>query len=210
MNTRTSRIILLTILGIFFAYKLVKSSEGDFLFDGFIFLIIGVVGLSFLIWTIFKDYKEYNLTKKLTSYFPTFTGLFFIGLILCINFYQDKKINAKTLLSGFYDGGFNGFSIDLKENGNYIIANGSGLGQDYFYGTYTIKDSIITLDKSQIDNVITSNRLVVRNSQYFLPLDTVNKVDTTKANYFTQIDNQGKEINSELRFRVTIDNRTKK
>src|SRR5665647_577172 len=120
MNNSTSRISLLTILGTLFAYKLVKSSEGDFLFDGFIFLIIGIVGLTFLIWTIFKDYKEYNLTKKLTSYFPTFIGLIFIVLILCINFYQDRKINAKTLLSGFYDGGFNGFRIDLKENGNYI------------------------------------------------------------------------------------------
>lgn len=210
MNSRTSRIILLTILGAFFTYKLVKSFEGDFLFDGFIFLIIAVVGLSLLIWTIFKDYKDYNLTKKRTSYFPTFTGLFFIGLILCINFYQDRKINAKTLLSGYYDGGFSGFTIDFKENGNYIMANGSGLGQVYFYGTYTIKDSVITIDKSNIDNVITSNRFVVRNSQYFLPLDSVNKVDTTRANYFTQIDEQGNEIDQELRFRVTSDNRMKK
>lgn len=210
MNSRTSRIVILTITGTFFSYKLVKSSEDDFLFDGFMFLIIAVVGLSLLIRTIFKDYKEYSLTKQLTSYFPTFTGLFFIGLILCINFYQDRKINAETLLSGYYDGGFNGFSIDFKANGNYIMANGSGLGQVYFYGTYTIKDSVITIDKSTIDNVITSNRFVVRNAQYFLPLNTVNKVDTTKANYFTQIDKQGKEIDSELRFRVTSDNRTKK
>jgi len=210
MSSRNSRIIYLTILGTLLAWEQYKSSEGGSVFEGIIILIIGLVGLLFLIWTIIKDYKEYVLTKKRTSYLPTFIGLAFITLILSIDFYQDRKMNAKSLLTGYYDGGFNGFSIDLKENGTYIMSNGSGLGESYFYGTYTIKDSIITIDKSSIDNVITSDRLVVRNSQYYLPLDTLNKVDTTKANYFTQIDKQGKEINSELRFRVTSDNRTKK
>ena len=208
MNKRILRTIPLTVLGTWFIYKLYKSSESDFIFDGFVFLFIGVAGLSFLLWTILKDKKEYKLTKKLVCYLPTLTGMIFILLILSLNFYQDRKMNSPTLLSAFYDGGFNGFSIDLKDDGNYVMANGSGLGQYYLYGTYTILDSIITLDKSNIDNIIKTNRLAISTSQYFLPLDSTKLSDKPKANYITQIDKNGKEIEKEFRLRITKDNRT--
>ena len=108
---------------------------------------------------------------------------------------------------GFNDGGFNNFSVDFKTDGNYLMANGTGLGQRYFYGKYSLKDSIITIDKSNIDKCIKTNKLIIRSEQYYLPLDTNSK--TGQANYITQIDKNGKEIDKEFRFRVTKDNRNK-
>ena len=138
---------------------------------------------------------------------PTTVGLVFILTNFALSYYQDCKTNSPTLISGFYDGGFNGFSVDFKTDGNYVMANGSGLGQSYFYGTYTLKDSIITIDKSYIDNCIKTNTLVIRTEQYFIQPDTISNLG--QANYITQIDSKGNEIDKEFRFRVTTDNRNR-
>ena len=200
------RIILLTTFGIWFTINLYKSAENDFIFDGFIFLFIGFVGLSIFIWSIFKDLKEFKTSRKLKSYLPTFIGLLFIGVNIGLFYYQDSKLNSLTLISGFNDGGFNGFSVDFKTDGTYVMANGSGLGQSYFYGTYTLKDSIITIDKSNIDNCINTNKLAIRAESNY-PKDSIELIKS-KANYITQIDDKGNEINREFRFRVTKDNRS--
>ena len=205
LNNKILRIILLTIFGTWFAYKLYQTAQDDFFLDGIILLVIAFFGLLVFIWSILKDSKEFKTTQKLTSYLPTSVGLVFLLANIALFYYQDSKTNSPTLISGFYDGGFNGFSVDFKTDGNYVMANGSGLGQSYFYGTYTLKDSIITLDKSNIDNCIKTNTLVIRTEQYFIPLDTISKIG--QANYITQIDSKGNEIDREFRFRVTEDNR---
>lgn len=205
INNKILRTILLTIFGTLFAYKLYQTAQDDFFLDGIILLLIALIGLSIFIWTIFKDSKEFKTSRKITSYVPTSIGLLFILINIGLFYYQDSKTNSPTLIRGFYDGGFNGFSVDFKTDGKYVMANGSGLGQSYFYGTYTLKDSIITIDKSNIDNCIKTNTLVIRTEQYFLPLDTISKIGL--ANYITQIDSKGIEIDKEFRFRVTVDNR---
>lgn len=202
MNDRNLRSLPLIILGSWFAYKLHKSSEGDFFGDGFVLLFIGLVGLFFFIRTIFRDTREYKLTKSITDYIPTIIGLCFIMLISGIYYYQYKRDNAPTLLRAFYDGGHNGFSIDFKANGEYIMANGSGLGQNYFYGTYVIADSVITLDTKNIDNVIKSDILLISTSKYYLQ-----DSGSRKANYLTQVDENGKEVDEDFRLRIIQDNR---
>jgi hypothetical protein len=180
MNNKILRIILLTFFGTWFTYKLYRTAQDDFFLDGIILLVIAIVGLLIFIRTILKDRKEFKDTQKYTSYLPTTVGLVFIFINFALFFYQDSKTNSATLIRGFYDGGFNGFLVDFKKDGNYVMANGSGLGQSYFYGTYTLKDSIITIDKSNIDNCIKTNTLVIRTEQYFIPLDTISKIK--KAN----------------------------
>lgn len=204
------RIVLLTFFGSLYIYKLYKISEDDFFLDGIILLFIKVVGLLFLTWTIFKDFIEYKQTKKLTAYIPTFIGSFFILTISSLYFYQDIRSNSPTLIRAYYDGDYNGFSVDLKVNGNYIMANGSGLGQSYFYGTYLINDSIITLDKSNIDKVITTDKLVIRTITNIFQQDTIDGDDTTQKDYIIQVDKNWKELNTNFRFRVTVDNRKTK
>ena len=205
LNNKILRIILLTFFGTWFTYKLYQTAQDDFFLDGIILLVIAFVGLLILIWTISKDRKEFKASNKLTSYLPTSTGLLYILTNIALFYYQDSKTNSPTLISGFNDGGFNGFSVDFKTDGNYVMANGSGLGQSYFYGTYSIKDSIITIDKSEIDNCIKTNKLVIRTENYY-PKDSIDLLKS-KANYITQIDSNGNEIDKDFRFRVTEDNR---
>jgi hypothetical protein len=199
------RIILLIVFGTFFFYKLYQTGQNDFFLDGIILFIVAFLGILVFIWTIRKDKKEFKTSRRVTSYLPTIVGALLITANILLFYYQDHKINSPTLLKGFNDGGFNGFSVDFKVNGNYVMANGSGLGQSYFYGTYSIKDSIITLDKSNIDSCIKTNKLVIRNENYY-PKDSINLLKS-EANYITQIDKNGNELNKEFRFRVTMDNR---
>ena len=208
-NNKIWRIIPLTFFGSWFTYKLYKSATEDLIFDGIIFLIIGIVGLSIFIWTIRKDFQEYKQLKSLSSFLPTMTGLIFIFIISGLHFFQKSKINSPTLISAYYDGDYNGFSIDLKENGNYIMASGSPLGQSYYYGTYTIKDSIVTLDKSNIGKVLTTEKLVIRTITKNLKQNANDGKDTTKREFLYQIDKNGKVSDTYFYFRVTEDNREK-
>ena len=205
-NNKILRIILLTIFGTWFTYKLYQTAQESFFLDDIILPLIATIGLLIFIWTIGKDRKGFKTTQKLTSYLPTSVGLLFILTNIVLLYYQDSKINSPTLIRGFYDGGFNGFSVDFKTDGNYVMANGSGLGQSYFYGTYSIKDSIITIDKSNIDNSIKTNMLIIKTENYYQK-DSIDLLKSN-ANYITQVDNNGTEINKEFRFRVIEDNRS--
>jgi hypothetical protein len=205
-NNKTLRIILLTIFGTWFSYKLYQTTQDDFFLDGIILDLIAFVGFLIFIWVIFKDSKEFKTSQKLTSFLSTSIGLLFILTNIGLFYYLDNKKNSPTLIRGFNDGGFNGFSVDFKTDGNYVMANGSGLGQSYFYGTYTLKDSIITIDKSDIDNCIKTNKLVIRTENYY-PKDSIDLLKS-KANYIAQINKKGNEIDKEFRFRVTEDNRS--
>ncbi|WP_027002324.1 hypothetical protein [Hugenholtzia roseola] len=204
-DNKILRTILVTVFGAWFAYKLYQTYQDDFFLDGIILLIIALIGLLVLIWTIRKDLKAFQTSQKLTSYLPTFIGLLFILANIGLFYYQNNKINTPTLIRAFYDGDFNGFSVDFKKNGNYVIANGSGLGQRYFYGTYTLKDSLITIDKSSISTCIKTNKFVIRTENYY-PKDNIHLIKS-KANYITQIDEKGNEIDREFRLRVIEDSR---
>jgi hypothetical protein len=114
MHNKYLRAIIMAFLGTWFAYKLYKSADGDFVFDFIVFFFIGGLGVGFYIWTTLKDNKECILIRNLTSYLPTFTGVDFLGIIFSTNYYQDKRRNSPTLLKAFYDGGYNGILIDLK------------------------------------------------------------------------------------------------
>ena len=170
--------------------------------DGFFIFIPGLIGLIIFGISFAKNLNNYQKTKRIKSFITTLIGLILIAIFSILFIQDDYKKNSPTLISGFNDGGFNGFSVDFKKNGNYVMANGSGLGQSYFYGKYEMNDSIIIIDKNEIDNVIKSNKFVIRNDPYF-PKET----QKTEANYITQIDQNGNEIDQNMRFRVTSDYR---
>jgi len=180
------------------------------MFDTYIFIFIGFAGLLVFAITVYKDIFDYLKTKKGISFIPTFTGLFFLLVILGLNLYINNKTTSATIIKAFYDGDYNGFSIDLKENGEYIMENGSAMGATYYYGMYSMKDSTITLDVSNIDNVLKSNRLVLRTIQNVYPQDPTADDAKQSSTYLIQIDSQGRELTKGLRFRVTEDKRNMK
>jgi hypothetical protein len=190
------RIIPTAIFGLLLVYKLILRADSEILFDG---AIIGGLIMFFLIslmWTNSKDIKEYKTTKNKLSFLPSITGLLFLGSVLVTNYIINYS--SSVLLQAFDDGGFNGCGFEFKEDGSYKFFNGSGLGVDNFYGTYTLKDSIITLDKSEIDKVIQSNKLAIRPLPYY---------DTDRKEIIYQINDRHEIVDKDIGFIINVDNR---
>lgn len=186
--TQIFKSIPLTAVGIYLVYEVTKEPNGDFIFDWLWVLGKFIIGFILLLWTFNNNRKEFAETKYKLSFLPVISAT---GCALLFYLAQPKE-NPSVLFAG-YDGGFNGAFIDLRADGTYKVSNGNGLGSDNFYGNYQIEDSLIILDKSSIDRIIESNKLVVRpNLTAFLPEnDTLlyqldeNGIAKTEATVFT-------------------------
>jgi hypothetical protein len=188
MNKKNN-IYILTISGILFALVLYKSYHYDNLFEIFIYPILGGIGFYQFYKGLFNEIEAYRKTKKLKSYFSTFTGFFLIILNIGIYSYYEIKLNSETLFKTE-----NGFYGDFKKNGEYIIKNGSWASKTHFYGNYSIKDSILTLDRKGLDDEIISNRFAIRKYK-------AGENDSIKE-YLIQIDKNGKEIKNFLTYEI--------
>ena len=145
--------------------------------------------------------------KSLTSYIPTLTGLLLIICIVGLQKLKSYKMNAPSLLQAYYKGDLSGVDIDLKKDGNYIISNGGFGGVNYFYGNYSIQDSIITLDKPNIDNVINTNTLVIRKHSEKFQLNSKEGIERAPVVNIFQINKNGDDIKTDIIFRVIKDDR---
>lgn len=74
--------------------------------------------------------------------------------------------NSRVIIYAVYDGDFNGAWFEFREDGTYKYVDHAGIGADITRGNYQIKDSIITLDKNKIGNMIVSNTLIIREENY--------------------------------------------
>jgi len=193
------RLIIIIGIGIFLTYKVYQFRFSSFVFDYILFLGIALIGFIFWLWTIFKDYKKYRTTKKIKFLIGPLLGLAFFITIFGINWKNESDLNKPTLVRVFYDGDFNGTGIDFKTDGTYIFDN-SVIGlSNYTYGTYEISGQKITLDKKEIDNVIKTNLLEIKD---------IKENDYLTVEYLFQIEPNGNEIKRATKFRVVIDNRT--
>ena len=211
--TEKTKIFILTISGILFAYILYNSYHSDNLFQIFFYIILVGIGLYILFNGIFNDIEKYKKTKELESFYGTFIGTFLVILNFGIFSYYKIKLNSPTLLKAENHGVY----ADFKKNGEYIIKSGSWASKKYFYGEFYIKDSIITLDKKYFDNILVANRYVIRN------IINAKGYDASGENkkYLIQVNQKGGEINNAFdyefnperkiyysyKFEITVDNR---
>ncbi len=196
-NKHLIRIISLIIVGLYISIRLISTADESFIFDFFPYLIAGFIFLVIFIYNLYKDLCEFFDSNRIKSFLSTFIGLFFIVLIFGINYKLDLRDSSPIIIKAFYDGGYNGVGLELREDNTYKITNGSGLGGEDFRGTFKINDSLVILDKSSIDNVIKSEYLII-------PNPTKDSSDS----YIYQYDTNTKSIiTEELSFRITEDNR---
>ncbi len=120
--------------------------------------------------------------------------------IFGINWRNESDLNKPTLVRVFYDGDFNGTGIDFKTDVTYIFDNFAIGLSDFTYGTYKIEGQKITLDKNEIENVIKTNLLEIKDIKE-------NGVDYLAGEYLFQIDQNGSEMKTAIKFRVVEDNR---
>ena len=172
-----------------------------FIFDLIIFGIIAIIGIIFLVWSLFTDLKQFRIHKKILFLIPIGLGIVFTVVIWVWNWQINSNFEKPTLIRVFYDGDYNGTGIDFKTDGTYIFDNSAIGMSDYQYGTYRISGNEIILDKSELDNVLKTNRLEIRPKT----IDYSDRTETEK--YVYQVNKNGEILKNETVFRVVIDNR---
>ena len=197
--TEKTKIFILTISVILFAYILYNSYHSDNLFQIFFYIILGGIGLYILFNGIFNDIEKYKKSKELKSFSVTLIGIFLVILNFGIFSYYEIKLNLPTLLKAENHGVY----ADFKKNGEYIIKSGSWASKKHFYGNYTIKDSIIIVDRNYFDDVLVTNKFVIRKIKNPFGEDDKGKI----KNYLLELDKNGKEINNNYLFEIVEDNR---
>lgn len=192
---RPFKIILILTVGLFVSYRIIRHVDHEAIFDEEINFGLSAIALGVLLWILFKDRKEYLKSKSWTVFVPTALGVFIaIGLFITLFLLQqrDKSSSKFYCVSKIVD--FNGVSIDFREDGTYKLTSWC-LGADYYRGTYTIADNIITLDKNSIKKVIESNRLLILQDG-----ETDSLGNKQKSIY--QVDIDGQVIKNAVDFRV--------
>jgi hypothetical protein len=110
--------------------------------------------------------------------------------IVFVLFYYQRILNSPTLIKVQRHGVY----ADFKTDGTYIIKSGSWASKIHVYGKYTLQDSIIEIDRPGIDQILVSNRLLLRNTNFEEEMKNraFNRIRTEK--YLVQIDHRGELI----------------
>jgi hypothetical protein len=196
---KLSKLFTLTLSGSLFACILYQSYQVDNILDTFYYIVFGGILLITFYKGIFSDIEKYKKTNSLKSYYVTFIGSLFLILNIAIYSYFENKVNSPNLLKAQNHGVYAYF----KKNGKYLIKSGSWGGKKHFYGNYSIKDSVITVDRDYFDKVITTNKFVIRKIK-----DAFNENDDGKIkNYLVEIDKNGHDKNNDYLFEIVEDNR---
>ena len=155
--------ILLLIFGYFLIKNFIITYEEESVFDDLVLLFLGISFLIFFLISIYKGIKYFKLNKNKFELMPIFLGFIIIFTFLGFWYKCEKMDISPIILRANYDGDVNGFSLEFREDGTYKFFNYSFFGGKYYRGKYTLRDSILILDKNNIDNVIRTNKLVIRN-----------------------------------------------
>ena len=195
------RVIGILTVGLLLVKMTYQFKYSTFMFDLIFFGGLTIIGLVFLIWSLFTDLKDFRTEKKIISLIPIGLAIVFTTTIWIWNFRINSNFDKPTLVRIFYDGDFNGTGIDFKTDGTYIFDN-SAIGlSDFIYGTYQINGNRIILDKKTLDNVIVTNQLEIRPKL----IEYSDRTETEK--YVFQIDENGNLIENSTEFRLVVDNR---
>jgi hypothetical protein len=189
------RLLPITVIGILLNKAIISRFDGQ---EAMLFIVISVIIVFYLfgfLWTLYKDRKVYLQTKSKLSFIPTIVGLIFIISFLVTNFVLAARDKSPVLIFAGYQEDFYGAWFEFREDGTYKYANIRGLvGVTYTRGKYTLKDSLITLDKNKIEDFIKSRFLTIRKEGY----------DTTQLVMY-QINQQRNVIDKSAKFKVSID-----
>ena len=180
----------------------------------FAIFMYGGLGLFWLLcfYRILKIEQHNSTTQfKLIKYWFSILSVLTLVPIVLIYLHYQRKLNVPTLIKAQRHGVY----ADFKNDGTYIIKSGAWASRTHFYGKYILHESIIQIDTSNLDKVLTSNRFLIKHAnledeKYRPDYDRLNT-----ENYLVQIDKGGNEIKARklseetlpYKFEVVVDNR---
>jgi hypothetical protein len=180
---------LLIILGSLFAFTLYGSYQNDNIFQLFFYLGLGIPWIIIYFKTILEFIEVYKSNNRLIKYSTLLIGTLILLLNIGIFSFYEMKLNSPTLIKAYIFGGY----TDFKRNGEYVIVSGSWASRKHFYGKYIIRDSVIFVDRSRFDDILTTDRFVIREADSLIK-DTYKDKEIIIKKCLIQIDKKGKEI----------------
>lgn len=192
-------------------YVLRDSYHSDNIFAIFMYGGLGLIWLLCFYCIFKKEHRNSTAQIKSMKYWVSIISVLTLVPVILIYLHYQKKLNVETLIKAQRHGVY----ADFKNDGTYIIKTGPWASRSHFYGRYIIQDSIIQIDTSNLDKVMTSNRFLIKHAnlaeeKYRPDYDRLNTKD-----YLVQIDKDGNELKgrkvSEVtlpyKFEVVVDNR---
>ncbi len=173
----------------------------DNLIHTVLIILSSIVSLIF-IYVDIKQYKRQRTIFKLIT--PILTIIFISALIGTINHLNQQDKSPTIIYASKFYGGLNTISIDFRENGTYKCCNNIFMGDRYsFRGHYSIKDSIIYLDKSNLYDLVMSDKLLMKTVSKDMTLNKKNilgspNIDTLPKTFLYQLNINGDTINSAI------------
>lgn len=122
--------------------------RSDFISD-FIEMILSILYLLLLIISIIWSFNEYKKRKKHIAFLPIFIGILMISFVFIVKRDIYQEFNKSSLIKVYYDGDYNGVSVDFKQDSTYIIDDFSIGFNHYEYGYYRIEGDTISLDYNE-------------------------------------------------------------
>ncbi|MGN6165896.1 MAG: hypothetical protein ACTHOF_15275 [Flavisolibacter sp.] len=204
--------ILVLLLWLICIYKVYVDFDREYLFDSLIhnaFIIIASVVSAF---AFNSDYSQYRQQKKLTSFTSsTIAILCVIGLLLTTYFLKRQDQTQTIYYAIRNTGGLGQITLDFRENNTYKLGRHHFMSAEYQRGYYTIKDSIIYLDKIYSSEQIMSDRFLFKTNPNFDSTKNGNVLkmlfgtpedDATAKTVLYQINQSGRTIDSTISFKV--------
>ena len=182
----------LLIIGFYYNFWSIKNADTEMIFDGIIYGFLILIFLIFLGFSLNTDYRKYKYKKSWKNLIPSIIGILILISFIITSLILKMRDNSPVIIQAGYDGGYNGAWFEFRKDGTYKFVNHAGIGADYFRGNYELTDSIITLDKNEIANVIKTQTLAIRHESY----------GNSTSKIIFQIDENHKVIDKEIKFFV--------
>ena len=162
-NSPLLRCFWLTVIAALIYYRAVSTADDYSIFDPVIDAVLQLCAAVLLAVFIVADINDYTNHRKLSSFASTAFGVLLLLGFVGLQFYlsaRDRSPIKMAIVTKITD--FNGVRIDFREDGTYRASNWC-MGESIYRGKYQVKDSVITMDISGIDEpFIESSKLVVR------------------------------------------------
>lgn len=167
---------------------------------GFLTLIEYLFAIPFILIAIFTfviDSSDFRKTKRRIEYLPTTFALVFIFIISAMKIYISIKDNSPalfTIRSNEFQSSSANYTVEFKKSGEFKLSEIYADMATNYFGEYTINDSIINLDYSDMSEKIISHQLLVRKemsrefpdsliTNYYQLNDQTKSIDTTVMSF---------------------------
>lgn len=204
--------ILVLLLWLVCIYKIYVDFDREYLFDSLIHNALIIIASIVSAFAFNSDYSQYRQQKKLTAFFSSMTAILFIAGLLLTTYFLKRQDQTRTIYYAVRNtGGLGQITLDFRENNTYKLGRHHFMSANYQRGHYTIRDSIIYLDKTYSSEQIMSDRFLLKTNPSFDPTKKGNVIkmlfgtpedDATAKTVLYQINHNGREIDSTISFKV--------